>query len=173
MINQNKFPEISEKDLISFHENHFNSESLGIFSSFLEKDEKNIFNNANSLGFHTYADGNIRTLNEEDIAYFKWSESFKSKAEHTTYFVSNKNKTESLENEEMKEELKAHVPSYSKLVRNDDELFLRYGEKYELIKKAEDALDTYYYELSRKNTNYETDENKIKVNYWPATPIRI
>ncbi|KTW30692.1 hypothetical protein T552_00405 [Pneumocystis carinii B80] len=172
MIDQNKFPEITEEDLINFHENHFNSESLEIFSYFLKKDEKNIFNNANFLGFHTYSDGNIRTLNEEDIAYFKWSESFKSEAKHSTYFVSNK--TESLEeDQEMKEELKAHIPSYSKLVRNDNELFLRYGEKYELIKKEEDALDTYYYELSRKNTNHGTDENKIKVNYWPAIPIRI
>ncbi|KAG4306264.1 hypothetical protein PORY_000252 [Pneumocystis oryctolagi] len=141
-----------------------------------QKNEENIYRNANILEPDRYPDGNIRTLNDEDIAYFKWSESFKlPKSNHTTYIVSNENKTKLLEeNGKLQEELKPHIPFYSKFVRNDQELFQRYGEKYKIIIETEDALDSYYYEISQKNDDFgKVDEKKIKINYWPVIPIRI
>ncbi|KAG5518903.1 hypothetical protein PMAC_002434 [Pneumocystis sp. 'macacae'] len=174
-MNQNKFPKISEQNLIDFHKSHFNDCSSQFFNSFLEKNEKNIHKNANLLECAKYPDGNIKTLDDEDIAYFKWSESFKSKLNHTTYIISNENKTEPLESTKIsQEELKPHIPSYSKLIRNDQELFQKYGEKYKIIIEAEDALDSYYYEISQKDDDFfKVNKKKIRINYWPAIPIRI
>ncbi|CCJ28177.1 unnamed protein product [Pneumocystis jirovecii] len=176
MTNQDKFPEVSEDDLVNFHKSHFNDHLSQFFNFFLEKNEENICKNANFLEPIKYPDGNIRTLDDEDIAYFKWSESFKSsKPDHTTYIISNEDKPDLLEKTEIsREELKPYIPSYSKLIRNDQELFQKYGEKYKMIIEAEDALDSYYYKISQMDDDFcKVSRKKIKINYWPAIPIRI
>ncbi|KAG4302148.1 hypothetical protein PCK1_001420 [Pneumocystis canis] len=171
----NEFPEITEENLVHFHKNHFNNKSVQFFDFFLEKNEENICKNSNLFEPIRYPDGNIKTLNDEDIAYFRWSESFKSsKLKQAAYIISNENKKESFENEKQKEELKPNIPYYSKLVRNHQELLKIYGKKYKIIIETEDALDSYYYELFQKNNHpFELNEKKMRVYYWPATPIRI
>ncbi|KAG5439328.1 hypothetical protein PCK2_000826, partial [Pneumocystis canis] len=116
MIHPEEFPEITEEDLVNFHKNHFNNQSIQFFDFLLEKNEENIYKNANLLEPIRYPDGTIKTLSDEDIAYFRWSESFKSlKLESTTYILSNENHRDSLQKDKTKEELKPNIPYYSHL----------------------------------------------------------
>ncbi|CCJ28182.1 unnamed protein product [Pneumocystis jirovecii] len=57
MTNQDKFPEVSEDDLVNFHKSHFNDHLSQFFNFFLEKNEENICKNANFLEPIKYPDG--------------------------------------------------------------------------------------------------------------------
>jgi len=161
-------PQISNKDLLNFHHNHFGEAAKTIFASCFSGQQLDPpTDDTESLDADVdavfYPDGVRRTLTDEQIAMFRWSEEqaiIRKNIKEAEALANSQNST--IKTISSSIEQSPFIPG-NRSQEYKDRLLLRYGADAEKISQLEEQIDV----------NYQRTMECSKFKYWPSIGLRI
>ncbi|OLL27109.1 hypothetical protein NEOLI_003094 [Neolecta irregularis DAH-3] len=161
-------PQISNKDLLGFHQSHFGQAAQTVFADYLAGQQLDpLMDDTEFLDAEVdavyYPDGVRRTLTDEQIEMFRWSEEqaiIRRNIKEAEAKANNDNNT--IKTMASSIEKSPSIPGTRSQEYRDRQRLL-YGADAKKISQLEDQIDV----------NYQRTMERSKFKYWPSIGLRI